>query len=606
MYKRTMKDRAVAMAWYLVPYTIVVIVDLVVLGRRHYHHLGDYSGTFSIGLGWLEGRPYIDFPWPLWGLGQVSALITMLTGLPTETLGTFNHAWIVLNTAAALLGAYLMARLLDETGVPPWTALGFGLIPFTMPIITTGWIHSNPYFALGVLLGPTSVVLVRRIVSEAQAPLKRYEWLALVTLGYIIANNFAAAAIAISGAFAFIAAWRVNHRVKRGQTEGVSTAEAWNDGIVAWGYVILVGVFATSLIGGLIYPWLRQQGTLMTVIVALALLAGSFSVVDGVHRRFSLPRPHTMRVVVGVLSGWLAGTNILALAYGYVARVATGTASAPKEFTAHALVPTVRWSDMFNGTYWYWFLALGYVLGISLVVMGVVSRDGRRAALLGAGVFALTVLYIASIVGGWDMSFPFGYNADTFGLSGRYLWTGIAAVVTAVFFLVSTWRRPVVWYSTMGVIAAIGLAALLQSVEAKRLLVQRVNETVEMTDAAINQHLLASPRHVVLIANAYFPERAMMLYAYHNSRRGIRSIRLRELEGGRIRYIGRYGGKLWVSPLAIMREEGLTADDIMVVAEAAEYPDYIEIVRGFPETDTYIARINPQAIPCVDAEPGQQ
>ena len=90
-----------------------------------------------------------------------------------------------------------------------------------------------------------------------------------------------------------------------------------------------------------------------------------------------------------------------------------------------------------------------------------------------------------------------------------------------------------------------------------------------------------------------FPNRATILYAYHNSRTGIGHLKLESLHADRIRYIGRYGGAMWRPPYAIMKENKLSADNILIIAEMAQYPDEMRVVQVLQNTRTYVISPTP-------------
>lgn len=568
------------MSGFLLPLVAVVAVDIWGLDRRYYHHFGDYCGLFSLGLGWLDRMPYVDFPWPLWGLGQFSALAAVMGGLQNEDLCLFNLIWIGLNLFSAILAAWITARLIEDTQAPSWMAVVLGSVVFTMPTISTGWIHSNPYFVLIVLSGPASMAALRQLLGPGKPTgLCRYEWASFFVLGYIVANNFAGGILVVGLAVAALLVKAV--RLLKGQklSETVESSRA-----LAIAFVVLAALALASL-GGYF-----QVGALTVGQVAGLFLLFGLGLALAVRKRlFSYAEK---AIGVGILVGWLAGVNILVLQYGRAAKVAMKTASAPTEFQLFTPWPHVSWAGLEAGTHWFLFLVLAYAIGVLSLVAGAVrARSQHATMLIGCSVFVLVVLYVNGLITQARWIFPVGHSDLSFGLTGRYLWVSAAAVYAAIF-LLSVWCKNRIILGVFGTFALVGATfAFNQSVQSKAAIVAAIDQDCRFLDNLIDEHLKASPENMVLVANPIFPSRATLLYAYHNSRVGIGHIKRDRLQNGRIRYIGRYGGYLWQSPSAVMKEANVGKDAILVIAESAKYPDELKIMYALPNTSTYVLKL---------------
>jgi hypothetical protein len=568
--------------FYTLTFFIVAFLDIVFIQRDYYHHLGDYSGIFSLGLGWLDGVPYKDFPWPLWGVGQISAGIIALIGLPQSDLALFNYVWVALNISAVLLGGWILAKSLNDMALPPYFAFVLGLVTFTMPIINTGWLYSNPYFFFGVVLGPATVVLINRIYAPRRR-LVTYEVVALVFLGFTAANNFGALTVLLAAITTYV--FRALNFVflgKRNLVDEVPASGRWNK-LQFWIYVFLGLLFLISISRGL-----------ASVSVGLGITFFLFSlaiITSMTFTRFLSRGDHLL--VAMMLLGWFLGTNRLSVEYGRVALIARSLSSSVSTGIAlPTLLPEISNWNVNSGTYWFWIILVTYLVALMLGVAALFGRISlkRKSLQAMAALFALTMILILQIITGWDFSFPRGFSAMDYGLIDRYLWTILSAifVVTLVFGATIQLRGlRIILFSTL---SAIGVASLIQGYQAKLIMTKRI-EVVNVTlDKAIDEHLRAGPTKIVLVANAYNPVRSMYLYSYHNSRAALIT-KKEDLENGRIKYIGRFGGSMWRSPLELMHANNLSPDDVLIIAEPSTYPPYMEVIEEFTDVRVDLMRI---------------
>jgi len=561
---------------FLLPFIATYLLDLFVLERAPVHHLGDYSGLFSLGLGWLHDLPFIYFPWPLWGVGQISALFIRAIEPPLSSLNSFYVAWAIFNVLVGVAAAVLTAFALRAMRLPLLTALALGLMAATMPAVSVGWLNSNPYFPFGVLLVPGSLVLLARLTDSSATHLAIHEYISLGLLGWIVANNFAAMIVVIA-AFLTVALLHprqaLSGKVPHGQNR-------WMREALAFGLAV-----AVSSLAGIVILRLGDRWQVMLSIFACVLVISWFPIRLVRHRLAEF----LVRPSLALMLGWMAGANILIFAYGAAARIATGTASAPGAVSASALLPRINWSELTHGTYWFWFVPICYVGTIVALLAAFAARGRDRSLLFGSALFALSVLSLVALSTDANR-FPVGFSPIGFGRDGRYLWLGIATTTALAAALLSYWRGPIIRHLVLAPIIALGLLSLYQSHSAKRYIVEAINETNRATDEAIDMHLAMSPRNLVLVANAYFPPRAQVLYAYNNS---ILESGLGEsaaIHSSRVKYIGRFGGAHWVPPERVMANEGLSTDNILIIGEGANYPASVEIIRRFENTDTVIAR----------------
>lgn len=574
--------RWLTIAGFLLPFVIVILVDVWGLQRRYYHHFGDYCGLFSLGLGWLEDKPYVNFPWPLWGLGQFSALAIRVVGIPTESLFSFNLAWVGLNIFSAIISAWITARLLEVEQAPAWAPLVFGSVIFVMPMVSTGWIHSNPYFALIVLSGPTTMVVLRRMLNlETHKKLCQYEQIALLIFGYISANNFATGIIVIGLFLVYLLMKPMRIFFKKVDPES-SMQRPSVDSVF-----VLVGAVAMVSLAGYFQPT-----SLNTIQIAMLLIV--FSIVLSYLVWKKLFSVCEKKMINYILLGWLAGVNILVFQFGQAAKIAMGTSSAPVHYKLFEPWPRVNLFELGSGTHWFMFLVGAYALGVFFFVKGVVSIKSKKAPILiGGSVLVLIVLYLNGLIAQIPFIFPIAHSDLKFGLTGRYLWTSAAAVYVAMFlfFLCCKNAKTLIIFC---IASLFGVAfAFYQSIQSKNVIIAAINRDCQNLDELIDEHLQKSPKNLVLMANAIFPSRATLLYAYHNSRTGIGRLKLESINDNRIQYIGRYGGAMWRSPYAIIKEKNLSTDAILIIAEMGRYPDEMVVIREFPNTGTYALRLAP-------------
>ena len=576
-----MKRRLIAMAGFLFPLFLVMTVDLLWLDRRYYHHFGDYCTLFGLGLGWLDSIPYVNFPWPLWGLGQFSALAAVMGGLQPEDLFLFNLIWVGLNLFSAGLAAWITARLIEEVQAPPWASVVFGSVLFTVPMVSTGWIHSNPYFVLIVLSGPASVVVLRQLLGFGRPTgLCRYEWVALFALGYIVANNFAGGILMIG----FVAAALLLKPLRL--LTGQQLSENIERGSILDVLFVLLGALALVSVGG----YFQVQSVSAGHATGLYLL---FALGLALAVRRSLFSRAEKSVGVGVLLGWLAGVNVLVLQYGRAAKIAMTTASAPTAFQLFAPWPHIDWAGLGAGTHWFLFLLLAYIIGVLSLFAGAVRvRSVHAMMLIGCGIFVVVVLYLNGLVAQAHWVFPLGHNNLRFGVNYRYLWVSVAAVYAAIFILFVCCKNRIIIGAFASLVLVGATFAFNQAMRSKAVIVAAIDQDCRVLDKLIDEHLQASAENLVLVANANFPNRANLLYAYHNARVGLGHIKRESLLSGRIRYIGRYGGGMWQSPSAIMKETNVGNDAILVIAEAADkYPDELKITHSLPNTLTLVLKL---------------
>lgn len=571
---------------FVLPFTIVVGIDLLILARDSIHHLGDYSGMYSLGLGWLFGEPYVLFPWPLWGFGQLSAVMVWLIGYPQTDLGLFYGIWAVLNVAAVVLAGWLMACILQDLKLPFWSAFAFGLVGATMPMATTGWNHPNPYVSLGMLLIPGMAALLRVVVNGVQGPMRWYEWTALLAVGFSMANNFGAVILGVGAALAAFAA-RPAILKPTFRTSPSAAGPAW--WLVA-AYACLLSLLVVSLAVGAYRK--SADPTVIPWWADLCALAIGFVVFHVVQRRLGILPNDLVLPVIAVLGGWLLGVNVLVLDYGYAGLVATGTISAPQDFSLPPLWPTVNWGILFEGTQWHNLTLMSYGLGLAMLLAGFAPIGAERRRLLRAGgALVLSIILLMAVITGWTIHFPVHHAPEMFGLNARYLWLGIAATAAGLYAVVHLFPRGWAAVLVLLVVAPVGAAGLLQSIESKRAIIDSLDRAVVATNRAIDTHLAESPDNLVLVANAYYPQRAQVLYAHHNSLIFLPPGSGDILSEQHIQYIGRYGSGLWRDPVVLSRERGLDPEQILIIAEAGDYPEEIEILETFPVAQVAIARL---------------
>ena len=587
-----------ASGFFLIPFALIAATDYAILGRTGLHHLGDYSGLYSLGVGWLQGEPYVNFAWPLWSAGQISTLFVMFLGYPLTDLTAFYHAWASLNVAAACVAAWLTSQIIADTGLPAWSALGFGSIAATMPSLTMAWNNSNPYFVFGMLLVPGCVVLARRLsgtVSDVE--LRAYEWTALVGVGLVVANNFGAAIVPMAGAMAALGA-NPGALTKR-ELHGVEQVPAQMRLAFSVGTAVCIVSLCLAVPHRLSSVILNHQYVAFPIIVAITW------VVYQSTRRIGFPPTFIVRPVVAVMLGWLIGVNILALHYGSAARIAASINSTPGGFSLNAFLPEVAWTSLGSGAHWFDFILMAYIVGLILLLLSLNARPNSKTPLLrAAGIFTLALIYGNVFTTGWDLNFPVAHNPEKFGIDFRYLWLGAPAAAVAFFGALTAFRRESAQTLLITGFCALGFAALAQSIEAKRVVIANIDRVLAGTDRAIDSHLAHSERNIVLIANAYYPMRAQVLYAHHNTATRVPFGAVDSLAAGRIRYIGRYGGSMWRSPTEIAKAEGLAPENILIIAECAEYPAPIVITQEFVGTSTGIARIAPSNVAGENASSG--
>lgn len=567
-------------ALYLFPFFTVAFLDIVFLHRDHYHHLGDYSGMFSLGLGWLDKTPYIDFPWPLWGAGQISAVIIAIIGLPSNDLALFNYVWVAINIVAASLGGWILAKSLNDMALSPYFALALGLVSFTMPSINNGWIYSNPYFFFGAVLGPATIVLVNRI-HEPTRRFVAYEVIALVFLGFTIANNFGALAVLLAATTTYlIRALNFVLRRKNFLTDVTSVHKQWTK-LQLFFYISLVGLFLISISRGI--ASINMGLGITFFLLSLAIVASL------TRSRYLNHGDHSL--VALILLGWFLGTNVLSMEYGRVASMARSLASSlPDKSILPSLLPAINWTT--SGTYWFWLILVTYLVAVILGFIALFGRSSfeRKSLQAMASLFTLTLILILQALTGWDFSFPRGFRAMDYGLIDRYLWIIIGAIFVVTVVFGRTIQYSGARIVLIVILVAIGITSLAQGYQAKSIMTKRIEAANVMLDKAIDEHLRGGSTKIVLVANAYNPERARYLYSHHNSRI-ISKTRIEELENGRIKYIGRFGGSMWKSPLVLMQENKLSPDDVLIIAENSTYPPYMEVIEEFSDVRVTVMRI---------------
>jgi hypothetical protein len=448
----------------------------------------------------------------------------------------------------------------------PYFALALGLVSFTMPIVNNGWIYSNPYFFFGAVLGPATIVLINRI----HAPTRRfevYEVIALVFLGFTVANNFGALAVLLATTSAYlIRALNFLFRRKSCLTDRTPVHRQWTK-LQLFFYVLLVGLFLISI-----------SRASFNIGLGITFFLLSLAIVAGLIRtRFLNHGDHSL--VALILLGWFLGTNVLSMEYGRVALMARSLASSlPDKSSLPSLLPAINWIT--SGTYWFWLILVTYLVAVILGFIALFGRSSfeRKSLQAMAALFTLTLILILQAVTGWDFSFPRGFRAMDYGLIDRYLWT----IMSAIFVVTVVFGRTIQYSGArillIVILVAIGITSLVQGYQAKSIMTKRIEAANVMLDKAIDEHLRGGSTKIVLVANAYNPERARYLYSHHNSRTSL-TTRIEELENGRIKYIGRYGGSMWRSPLVLMQENKLSPDDVLIIAENSTYPPYMEVIE---------------------------
>ena len=298
-------------------------------------------------------------------------------------------------------------------------------------------------------------------------------------------------------------------------------------------------------------------------------------------------------LVAMMLLGWFLGTNVLSVEYGRVALIARSLSSSVSSGIAlPTLLPEISNWNINSGTYWFWVILVTYLVALMLGFTALFSRISleRKSLQAMAALFTLTVILILQIITGWDFSFPRGFRAMDYGLIDRYLWTILSAIFVVTLAFGATIQLTGLRIILFGTLSAIGVASLIQGYQAKLIMTKRI-EVVNVTlDKAIDEHLRAGPTKIVLVANAYNPVRSMYLYSYHNSRRALIT-KKEDLENGRIKYIGRFGGSMWRSPLELMHANNLSPDDVLIIAEPSTYPPYMEVIEEFTDVRVDLMRI---------------
>jgi hypothetical protein len=555
-------------------------MDILILGRRPIHHLGDYSGLFSLGLGWLHNAAYVYFPWPLWGIGQLSALTILALKPPVTSLDAFYIIWAGLNVLSSIAAAWLTALGSRDLKMPLASALVLGLIAATMPALSVGWLNSNPYFPLGVLLVPSSLVLLNRLAIPSKRPLLVHEYISLGALGWIVANNFGALIILLSALFATCVVHARSILSGKRDLSEILALRLLREVLAAG-----VGVAVASLASAAV--WRLHAGFDLRALI----LAAVAMITYGIGRQFRFRvAEFLVRPAVALLAGWIIGANMLVFVYGYAARIATQTATAPSSISLYSLIPQIEVTNLTASTFWFWLIPICYGASICALIAAPFAGGPRSRLLTTAALFSLCVLALTSISTNAGNAFPIGFDEIRFGLYGRYLWLGISTSSILIAAAISYRHSSLLRYCVLAFVGALGILSFEQSVTAKRAIIAAIDQTISATDLAIDTHLAKSPSNVVLIANAYFPSRAQILYAYHNSILVAGLGEPAELQDSRIQYIGRFGGDMWVSPSDIMARERLSPKNILIIAEGGDYPKSIEIIKKFTDTNTWIAR----------------
>ncbi|MBZ8134234.1 hypothetical protein [Afifella sp. IM 167] len=585
-----------ATGFFCLPFAASALGDLLVLKRGPDDHLGDYSGLFSLGLGWLNDIPFTYFAWPAWTFGQLSAAIAWFMPSPVTDLAPFYNSWAVFNLASFIWAGLLLAFLLADRKAPSWAALAFGLIAAAIPMVQTGWNHSNPYVSLIALLVPGMFALALRLAVPAGGALRWFEGMSLMGVGFALANNFGVATLIIAGALAFVLA-RPSAFLPLARRPWAGFAVRRPSSLWDGAFPLAGGILLTSVIIGIAItlapgrPYFFDFADAHDVLATIAFCGSAIVAVLVFWFLYQRLSPEITEPWGAILLGWLISGNVLVFAFGRAALVASSDYSRPG---LPSLFPQIAWTSLADGTHGFLFIALGYFGGLAGFVLSLaMPRRSWASGLRGPGLLAVLIVLTMHAVSGWPFGFPVPYEPTHFGIDGRYIWLGVTApvVMAAAALALAPGRRTAL--ALTAVALPLGIASLVQGFSAKNIIVERIETALAGTNAAIDAHLAASPQNIVLVANAYYPERAQVLYAYHNSLRGVPPSAPESLQSGRIRYIGRLGGYLWKPPLDIMREEGLDAQNILLIAEQGAYPAYVQTVTSYgPPIGVLIGRIS--------------
>jgi len=643
--QRRLPQTALLAGLYFLPFFLLILFDLFILEKRPIHHYGDYSGMYSLGIGWLTGQPIINLQWPLWGFSQISAGLTALLGYPQASLEPFYYSWALIHVAAMMVAARVMAEVLRLLQAPLWSAATFGLVTASQPVVSVGWLYSYPYVLMTIFLIPAMSTFTLRLSGLQKGKLLWWEYISYGMLGISIANNFPASIVLMGSFFGLILCrpyWFLP-RIRLRKTVGNSSYD--RSLLLSIIYAASVAAFLTS---GSLALMARSEMSLMALVYGQFGVRESLFAVDGpdwegvvygvvglfykiadhfelqdmlpdahlsvpylagfgwfftlfVAQRFlSLPNINVSRYIGVVFIGWIIGTNIFSMEYVGVGLYWSERLMGTSGDTEWSLIPAINWMEVLQGGYvWYNLVMISYALGAAFLAASFFAKDQFISMVLrGCGTSALLIIFLTNAINGWDLGFPVSYEPIKFGTDGRYLWTTSAAVSLIVLGLIA-WRRTAP-RSASAILAVFGIVAWLAFIQAglaKRSLIRIIDTTLNATNEQIDAHLAASPDNVVLIAHAYYPERAQILYAYHSQVMGTPPGALESLENGRVRYIGRCCASYsWTSPKEIIETEGLDESNILMIVERGKYPDYVHIDSLFPETDTGIGVIDAERL----------
>ncbi len=584
---------------FTLPYLVTVLLDSFVLGRQYYHHVGDYLTHFSLALGWLDGLPFVYHVWPIWGYSQLLAVLIFITGHPVHNFSAFSAAVALLNFASVILASWILDRELKYWKLPSLYALIIGLVVFSFPPINSGWNHSNPYFFLGVLLAVTAPILVRK-VDEPEGTWRVHEVIAIICLGFIVANNFSSFFIVLATFLTYLP----RALFRKYAYNGYNPMVTWrgNSPPSKRSRVLLALALAAIFIPILFVIISRR----LPIELSIAAIVMSIFAVVGLIKAFG----KTIGQVFFLLTaGWLLGANVLFWAYLEAAIRAlnqpwlTNQQTAPLDESMLNLgsEPIVIWH----------FIAPALVALSMFMLVVLATRKSVRAALSEKATlyvcYGLVLSCVVSVATGHSVFMPVTSDPINYSLAGRYNWIMLTAIVPIIYAMRTLSGR--LNSTILVIIVCFGIASYFEAYRNKELMVKHVQGAIVELDKLINDHLEAKENNYVFIANAYYPVVSMHMYAYHNARVGLinssfsvfglnfhrKPTVVDNARGGRIIYVGRIGGSLWRDPQLLAKSKGVGIENVLLIAEFGDYPENFEDLRTYEDLGVVVYSLRPDA-----------
>jgi len=538
----------------------------------------------------------------------LSALSTILTGLPEESFYAFNNVGIGINILFLIASTLWVVHLAKKLSLKFHSIFVISLLTATMP---TMLIHStlwHLWYPLGVLAVPVALAIYSIVIQPQKSKLPLF--LSFFALGFISANLFIGMILVVAGVAGLILAYRFGDSDDFTEYLGgylppsniakvalviVQLLFYVNIGMMLSIYSPCFAGFYTNYfpIGGKIF------GVFGVCFISLLLLLFSYYLA----RKSILIKFFQHSIFLPFLTGWAVGVNIMFRYWG-------ASAVCSIRFKGYAVDASISFMEklakitvvpFFLQSIWHWILLVIVFIILLASWQAIVQSKLKRREAVFVAAFCLVAVILNTLIAA-DITlrqYTPGEASIGFGYISRYY-----IFMVSVFAVAFTWAQRskihlLIKSSLIGIAVLIGLTSFYQYSVFLLEEVQTRNFANNQISDLVNDYFQENPDGIVVCARTVLPEVCSVLYGYNvlNYVADGRSTDLTKTStrAGRIRYAN-FGSTIddddYVFISKLFDE---VSGEILIITEidSTQLPSNAVILWGHPAVEVSVWLVRP-------------